>query len=141
MRNYAISNKKGFTLIELIIAVTIVGILSVIVYPVYTNYTLKSRRSDALATLTQDQMAFERCYAQNFSYNAACTSMPTFPQVTPQGYYSIALSNFGASTYTLTATPIGPQVKDTTCSNITINQANVKTATDNSATPQPICWN
>lgn len=141
MNKNAILNRKGFTLIELVIAVAIMGILVTIAYPSYTNYVLKSRRSDALATLTQDQMALERCYAQNFSYTAACTSLPAFPQVTPQGFYSISLSNLGASTYTLTATPIGTQTKDTTCSNMAVNQANVKTATDNTATAQSSCWN
>lgn len=141
MRQKIMLNKKGFTLVELVITVSIIGILTAIAYPSYTNYVLKSRRSDALSALTQDQMAFERCYAQNFSYTAACSSLPAFPQVTSQGFYSIALSNLGATTYTLTATPIGSQTKDTTCANISINQANVKTATDNTATAQSSCWN
>lgn len=132
---------KGFTLIELMIAVAIMGILATIAYPHYVSFLLKSRRSDALATMAQDQITLERCYAQNFSYSQACNSLPTFPQTSPQGFYSITLTNLGDTTYTLTATPLGAQTKDTTCAKMTVDQANVKTAVDSSGTAQTICWN
>lgn len=131
----------GFTLIELMIVVVIIGILAIIAYPSYVSYILKSRRSDALATLTQDQITLERCYAQNFSYVQACGSLPTFPQTSAQGYYSINLTNLGATTYTLTATPTGSQTEDTTCARFSVDQANVKTAVDSSGTAQTVCWN
>lgn len=131
---------KGFTLVELLIVIAIMGILAAIAYPSYNNYILKSRRSDAQSTLSFDQMALERCYAQNFSY-AGCASLPAFPQTSPQGFYTINLSNVTATTYTLTAVPAGAQVKDTTCSTMSVNQANVKTAADGSGTAQTVCWN
>lgn len=131
----------GFTLVEILIAMAIIGILTAIAYPSYFNYITKSRRADGLSTLTQDQIIMERCYAQNFSYNAACTAMPAFPQTSPQGFYSIALTNLSATTYTLTATPLGTQVKDTTCATMSVNQANVKTASDSSAVATTKCWN
>ncbi len=130
----------GFTLVEILIAMAIIGILTTIAYPSYLNYVLKSRRSDALSTISQDQIILERCYAQNFAYNAACAAMPAFPQTSPQGYYTITLTNLSASTYTLTATPLGTQVKDTTCMSMSANQAGVKTALDNSAAASPKCW-
>lgn len=130
---------KGFTLIELCIAMAIIAILTAIAYPSYTAYVLKSRRGDAMATLSFDQMALERCFAQNFSYSG-CASLPAFPQTSPQGFYSINISNVTASTYTLTATPVGTQTKDTLCASFTVNQANVKTAADTSAAAQVSCW-
>lgn len=131
---------KGFTFIELMIALIIIGIFVAIAYPSYLRFIQKSRRAEALVILTQDQIILERCYAQNFSYAAACKAMPTFPQMTPEGFYSINISNQTATTYTLTATPKGSQAGDK-CASISINQANVKTAIDSTATPQAECWN
>ncbi|AUH73763.1 type IV pilin protein [Legionella sainthelensi] len=132
--------RKGFTLIDLMIALVVMAILVTIAYPYYVSFLLKARRADALATLAQDQIFLERCYAQNFSYNT-CTSLPAFPQTSAQGFYSITLSNLGATSYTLTATPRGSQTEDTTCASMTVDQANVKTAVDSSGTAQTICWN
>ncbi len=125
---------RGFTLIELLIVVTIVAVLASIAYPSYRTWILKSHRSDALATLTADQTIIERCYAQTFSYQAACAALPAFPQTTPQGYYTITLTNLAPTTYTFTATPVGTQALDTTCATFSIDQTNNKTATNTS------CW-
>ena len=125
---------RGFTLIELLIVMVIVGILMAIAYPSYRNWILKSHRSDAMATLSQDQAILERCFAQTFSYTGACAALPAFPQTSPQGYYTITLSNQTASSYKLTATAIGTQALDTTCTTFSIDQTNLQTAT------QPACW-
>lgn len=132
---------RGFSLIELVIAIFVMSILVTIAYPYYGNFLLKSRRSDALVTLAHDQIILERCYAQNFSYSQACNSKPAFPQTSAQGFYTITLTNLGTTTYTLTATPRGVQTQDTTCARMTVDQANVKTAVDSSGVSQTICWN
>jgi type IV pilus assembly protein PilE len=132
---------KGFTLVELLIALVIIGILVSFAYPSYLQFIQKSRRADALAILTQDQIIFERCYSQNFSYVAACGALPAFPQTTPEGFYTINVSNLTATTYTLTATPLGSQTDDTKCASMSVNQANVKAAVDSTATAQTECWN
>lgn len=131
----------GFTLIELMITVAIVAILSAIALPTYRQYVLRAHRSDALSTLSQSQATFERCYAQNFSYLTACIALPAFPQITPQAYYSIALSNQSATTYALTATPINSQTADTSCATISVDQANQRIGLDSVGTAQSRCWN
>ena len=132
--------QSAYTLIELLVTLAIVSMLIMIAYPAYKLWILKSHRADAIATLNQDQIILERCYAQNFSYNAACASLPAFPQLSTQQYYTINISNITATTYTLTATPTGQQIKDTLCASISTDQANQKTATDNAGNSQPSCW-
>ena len=134
MTSYNRRIENGFTLIELMIVIVVVAILVVIAYPSYRAWILKSHRSDAMATLSQDQAILERCYAQTFSYTGACASLPAFPQTSSQGYYSITLTNQTATTYTLTATAQGTQTLDTTCLTMSVDQANQKTAT------QAVCW-
>lgn len=141
IKKRALESFRGFTFVEILIAMVIIGILSALAYPSYLNYLLQSRRADALAALTQDQIILERCYSQNYAYNGVCASLPAFPQASSQGFYSINLTNLGTSTYTLTATPVGNQTKDTTCARISVNQAGVKTATDSSGNSQMTCWN
>ncbi len=131
---------RGFSLIELMIALAVVALLVGIAFPSYKNYILRSHRPDAIAALAQDQAILERCYAQNFAYNTACASLPAFPHNSSQSYYSIALTNLSATTYTLVASAIGKQTADTNCTSIRVDQANQKTASDSSGTSQASCW-
>lgn len=131
----------GFTLIELMIVMFIVLILMGVGIPSYRMFVLKSQRMDAITEMTEIQAILERCYAQTFAYNRACTALPAFPRASSQGYYSITLSNQTTTTYTLTATPVGTQAKDKTCVSMTVNQTNQRNAVDSSGTMQASCWN
>lgn len=128
---------RGFTLIELMIVVAVIAILTAIAYPVYTKYIYRSRRSDAYAGLNQGQAVLERCYAQYFSYSppASLGTCPAVSQTSPEGYYSIAPA-VTSSTYTLTATPVGPQVNDTNCPSFSISQGGQKTPNPQTSK----CW-
>jgi prepilin-type N-terminal cleavage/methylation domain-containing protein len=141
LRNLVRKLIHGFTLIEMLIVIVAVGLLIFIAYPSYTQFLIKLRRSEAWVALAQDQLILEHCYAQNFSYNQPCETLPVFPHTSPQGYYQITWANVEAKTYTLSAIPLGNQKKDLTCARFTVNQANLKTATDILGTMQPICLN
>lgn len=61
--------QKGFTLIELMITVAIIGILASVAYPSYREYVNKSRRAEAKTTLIAAQQWMERFYTENFRYD------------------------------------------------------------------------
>lgn len=129
---------RGFTLIELMITVAVLGIIAAVALPSYGDYIRKTRRADAMATLAQDQAVIERCYAANFSYAVPPCVTPS--AISQAGFYSIAATQ-AATTYSLTASATGSQVADTTCAQMSIDQANQKTAVDNLGATQTSCWN
>lgn len=71
---------EGFTLIELMIVVAVVGILAAIAYPSYQQYVKRGRRADAKATLTEMAQFMERYYSENNSYSSASLPVATSPR-------------------------------------------------------------
>ena len=133
-----ITKQKGFTLIELMIVVAIIGIIAALGYPSYTESVAKSRRSNAQAEMMALSSALERYYTQNNHYSDAAaagadTGAPDATlytinaETTP--FYTITISAVGdadtAQTYTISAAPAGAMVGDR-CGTMTINSAGVK---------------
>ncbi len=135
--------RNGFTLIELMIAVAIVGILAAIGIPSYLAYTQQANRTDATRALTITAQALERCYSQSFTY-AGCSTAAVGSTPSPQGFYTItvAVTTNPTMSYTLTATPVKkPQLTDTTCTLFTLLSTGQQEAV-NSATADSTktCW-
>ncbi len=107
----------GFTLIELMIVVAIMGILAGIAYPQYGKYVQKSRRADGHLALLEEVQALERCKSTRYSY-ANCTLTH---ESSPENYYTIALTST-ASTFEITATGQDQQANDTDCNEMSINR-------------------
>lgn len=114
---------RGFTLIELMITVAIVGILAALAYPSFVDVMRKGRRADAVAALTRVQHAQERFRANRATYSGALDATGADPDAlpladtSPDGHYTIALLNAGPRTYTATATAAAssPQAGDSKC--------------------------
>lgn len=134
------SQTRGFTLIELMIAVAILGIIAAIAYPSYLDQVRKSRRSDAQSALLQAANRQERFFTTQYSYAdaAAALGMPT---ETENEAYTLAVDNGDADGFEITATAQGDQVNDD-CTSLTINEIGEKTA--NGAGPNDSisqeCW-
>lgn len=135
------ARSHGFSLIELVVAVAIVGILTAIAMPSYRRYVLQGNRTDAIKALASYQQDLERCYSQNFTY-VGCAQTASLPAATTAGDYTISFSTAPAATsYTLQATAIGTQAPDTQCAVFTITQAGAQAAQDTSHADQTqACW-
>ena len=97
---------QGFSLIELMIAVVIVGILAAIAIPMYSDYVTRSRRADGQATLMQVAQELERCYTQFSKYNDDnCSVFASGTVISDQGFYEITAIDLTPSSFTLEATP------------------------------------
>ncbi len=111
--------EKGFTLMELMITVLIIGIISAIAYPAYTTQVSKARQADAQGSLVSLANAMERFFTQNSTFiDAAVGVGGIFPNEAPLDgtvkYYDLSIRSQTATTYTVRATPKGAQT-DTGC--------------------------
>jgi len=111
--------KKGFTLVELMITVAIVGILASVAYPTYLQSITKSRRADAQATLFGLAQAMERFYTNNGTYEGAADTdnsptifSATSPLDSADVYYNLTVESADVSSYRLKADPVNAQEGD-----------------------------
>lgn len=122
---------RGFTLIEVMITVVIVGILASIAYPSYQQYVLRSNRAEAKAILMETAQFMERYFTTNNTYAGAAVPSAVSPKGSIGGgiRYNIGFSaGPAANTYTLQAVPSGGQAADA-CGTLTLNQAGARTPT------------
>ena len=121
-------NNKGFSLIELMIVIGIVGILAYLAVGNFSDSSLRASRTDARAALVDAAAALEKCRAVYGTYNNANCSVSNGDSIaSKEGLYNVGVVS-AATTFTLTATPsVGSgQAKDTGCLSITLNNLGVQ---------------
>lgn len=136
VRSIGQSAVAGFSLIEMLVVIAILGILTAIVFPSYNGSLNKSRRTDAKIALADAVKNMERCFATHNQYNhASCSSYPAAgvnSVLSAEGHYKVVATTLTETTFTLTATPVAgsPQSKDTHCQQFSIDSTGVKNATN-----------
>jgi type IV pilus assembly protein PilE len=157
---------RGVTLIELMVTLAILAIIVTIGYPLYTQQLLKGQRGDASAGLKLIALAQEREFAVWGQYSELAVAINTdgeadivfddnLPLADVNSNFSADLNNvareFGdvyrftvdatASTFLLTATPVGTQADDLDCASYTLDQTGLERAVDDGGTDQTdLCW-
>lgn len=117
---------RGFSLIELMITVVIIGILASIAYPSYQEQVRKSRRADGKSMLLETAQRLERCYTRFASYdNGGCDVGNGDSVNSLEGYYVISVSS-DATSFTLDAAPQGEQANDAKCGTLRYTNLNVQ---------------
>ena len=138
-----VKNQSGFTLMELMITVAIIGVLAAISLPSYTEYVKKTKRTDAKAGLLKIAQMQESYFVQNMTYAKTPAQLGfsgTPPIPTENREYRIAIAatpsncvgtsgNTPCTGYTMTAQPLtatSMQNNDTECLNFTLTNTGLK---------------
>jgi len=146
------SSARGFTLLELVIAVAILAVLSTLAMPAYRSYRLRANRAEARAALLSLAAAQEKYYLTCNAYAAdlaedretSCDpAQLRFPARSEHGLYSLAVSMADVESWSATATaaPDAEQADDTECQAFGLDSVGAKTAVaaDGAAT-DALCW-
>jgi type IV pilus assembly protein PilE len=135
MRCFNPKRDAGFTLVELLVVITILGIILVLAVPGYQDSVRRTRRADAKVALNQAAQRLERCYTQFGTYDDAGCIVAS-PSDSPEEFYSVVVVRTPTS-YQLTATAQGLQSGDMACAALMLDHLGQRTA---SGSDPARCW-
>ena len=130
---------RGFTLVELMIVIAIVGTLAAISMSFYGNYVTDANRTDGRTAVTKTAARLEKCKALYSVYNSGNCNV-AFPVTSDEGLYTVAAAiPANGAIFTLTATPVagGYQAGDTDCTTLTLTNTGIEWGTGANITK---CW-
>jgi type IV pilus assembly protein PilE len=136
--------QAGFSLIELLVVLVIMGVLSALALPGYTRYVQRGNRTEVMAALLEAQHFMERYYSANGQYLSPANAVPMLPQrlqrIPIQGTvrYQLSVREATVNSYLLQAVPEGSMAGDV-CGNLTINQTGLRGVL-NSTNSVSECW-
>lgn len=127
---------KGFTLIELMMAVVVIGILVAVAMPSYQDYVRRGHRTAAQAFLMDVAQRQQQYFMDNrgFTDATATLGMTTPTDVASRYTITIALDAGPPASFSASAAPVGAQTQDT-CGTLTLTSAGAKTSSSGSN-----CW-
>lgn len=128
---------RGFTLIEAMIVVAILGIIVAFGYPAYRDQVMKSRRAEGMSALLELADRLERYYSDKGTY-AGATPANIFRSTTEKGNYQLKIESQDAVAFTVSASPLGSQQKDK-CGKFTLTSQGVKGVPDHPSMLDE-CW-
>lgn len=137
------TQQSGFSLIELMIVIVILGVLMAIAIPNYNGYLERTRRTDARGALLEIASAQERIYFERNQYTSAIADVWNYQEdgvsVSNEGHYvlSVALTDDDTNRFTATATAQNKQTGDADCATFTIDETGLKAATGDDSSG---CW-
>ena len=136
--------QAGFSLVELLVVLVIMGVLSALALPGYTRYVQRGNRTEVMAALLEAQHFMERYYSANGQYLSPANAVPMLPQrlqrIPIQGTvrYQLSIREATVNSYLLQAVPEGSMAGDV-CGNLTINQTGLRGVL-NSTHSVAECW-
>lgn len=122
----SISRQSGFSLLELITVLTIISLLIIIGYPLYTQHVLKTHRTQAEVALLDIASGMERYYATHNTYAGADLAAVGVNEYTANGLYQLEIAYSNETDYLLYARPLAAQLSDTQCGILSLNALGVK---------------
>ena len=125
------NKSKGFSLIELMIVVAIIGVVTAIAYPSYQEYARSAKRAEAKGVVLEMAQWMERYYTINGKYTDASDAMPSLPITTApkdgnEVYYNLGVTGTSTS-FIISAVPAGAQAADS-CGTLAVSQTGSTTA-------------
>lgn len=144
------SSSHGFSIVDLVVVLAIVGILSSVAFPMYQSYSLRVHRTEVRVALMDVAERMQKYYFENKTYtdDLLALGLNSSPYITANGRYSMRVDDNGGgggacpivNCFKLVAPAIGKQATDTDCAVFELNSVGIKTALAGGGSQNNKCW-